>query len=1020
MDYCDHEPKDRELLIELDEAYNILSNFSIETFFIDEQTDSSSKKWNAAPLKAQHLRRHSSFRRSIMGSKSPSECENDSKSFSDEISRKQYSRASTFGTTTSIQSNLSESQTPEIWRINQSNLSTKKFTSAEKTQKIKKERESEILKQLQIEKPKQISLNIISAENLPKCEVLSPYIVGFFHSDHSFRTRTMFNTITPVWNEVFEIDLPNNESDLNFMLWNHLSPKKTELLGIGHFSFSKSSPSEESIIIHIENTESNEVKTTSHKCNAKIHVKYSINEIDTNGDQLVKLLISESDFMVSTYYWIEKQKLELIGTTLIELFHSRNFAKQFLLNIIENPKSINAIIDKTSVLRKMIGVFCKYSRDSYLNIFQPIVMEIVEKNIQLEVRASYIQQQLKKSNKELTKKQSENKAQLIKYANNLLSIIKISVHDLIPDLRSLCKSIFTALKQYYIGLRNNERKNSIASASNNVNDKKSATPSLSYHNDDADIINSNLFQEQLLDILGDILFQKYICPMIASPVAFGLIHDSKKVQNQSQSNIVLAKLFVAMASGRPFPETNELSIMNEFILEKTGEFLEIYKSICIEHSAFQMLLNSKKQREKFRKHLETMYCTENLEFWEDIQQYKTLKSQDERKSFSSLIWKLYFEKNAERQLNVDQVIINEIKENLNEPSLQLFDSALEFIIHLLQTDSYLKFMNNRKLTVISSQQIHQKVRVKSLSETCKFLICNSGSLKYYFSNNDEFQCNLSQKLILSLEKINSSLNLMSIEYNPYRDVNILNRSIKFTKLPRAAWIVSSSLLKCIIDLYKIYFQSSSSFTDELISNLRSCDDFIQFINLTSELQAVKVFNLSNNQKLSFWINCYNLLTLHAFITIGQPHSKKSWLDFQAFSCYEIDGQIYSLLEIEHCVLRAGMGIGKWINTMNSTTSTPKPSVNHISLIKPFDSNDIRFSSIYSKPFHPLSLLIANGINSNPHIHVYSPGSFQKEVETIEQNYLMENISIARIAHKEVSFIHFYGNRILYLMFYCFF
>ena len=814
----------------------------------------------------------------------------------------------------------------ETWCI------TRSMTSGKVPDKANYDRKK--IKFKQEEKPKELALTILSAENLPKVSVISPYVIGFFDPELSFQTRIALNSMEPIWNEQFEIQLLES-GNLHFTLWNNFSPKKQLLLGTGCIPFSKNMPLEDTVGVPIKNLEGSESNSSEVPCDAILHIKYSIFETDTTGDELLQLLIIEKNLMIVIYQWVEENRLDITASALVELFHTKKKGRDLLANIIKHPQSIAGLRTKTSVLRRMIGCFCKYSRDSYMNTLQPLLIQIEDNKVQLEVRPTYLHKQIRKTMKEVTKRQKKNKEKLSHYASEFIELISNSAHDIIFDLRVLCRLISDVFKEE---------------------------------------------PETLREVLGDILFQKYLCPVIASPVAFGLVRSKEPDMMQTQSYIVLAKLLVATATHKPFPPSNELACMNDFVEANYQKFDAIYKVVTEEHSAFHLLLRSTKQREIFRKHLETRFCTENLEFWEDIQEYKLLND-DDRKGFAPVIWKLYFQDKAERQLNVDAKAIQGIKARLTEAPADLFDDALAHVTQLLETDSFHKFRNNRRTTVISGQQIRQKVRAKCLADTCNFLVNNRGALKQFIGTDDTELCN-------SMKKLDEVLQGLSAEYNPHRDVEVLNRAHRWQKLPRAAWTVAASLLNTIIDLYKEQFSSTGSFTDALIKELASSKEFSQFTNNTAELQAVKVHSLSNNQKIAFWVNTFNLLTLHAYICIGQPNSKKTWLDLQTYSCYEIDGKVYSLLEIEHCVLRGAMGIGKWLGSANE-------------LVRPIEPSSERYPCICTKPIPHIYFLLCNGINSSPILHVFSPGSLQKDIELVSQAFLQSNVSLDLIALKEV-------------------
>jgi hypothetical protein len=54
------------------------------------------------------------------------------------------------------------------------------------------------------------------------------------------------------------------------------------------------------------------------------------------------------------------------------------------------------------------------------------------------------------------------------------------------------------------------------------------------------------------------------------------------------------------------------------------------------------------------------------------------------------------------------------------------------------------------------------------------------------------------------------------------------------------------------------------------------------------------------------VNIYNTLCLHALVEFDVPMTASQNQEFQKKARYSIGGETYSLLEIEHAVLRASM------------------------------------------------------------------------------------------------------------------
>ncbi len=96
-------------------------------------------------------------------------------------------------------------------------------------------------------------------------------------------------------------------------------------------------------------------------------------------------------------------------------------------------------------------------------------------------------------------------------------------------------------------------------------------------------------------------------------------------------------------------------------------------------------------------------------------------------------------------------------------------------------------------------------------------------------------------------------------------------------------------------------------------DLRDNNEFLMYkTGLARNLATFSLSSLTNNQeKLAFWINIYNALTIDAIITFeikkSLTETNFGLLSFFRKAAYEIDGNRYSLEDIEHGILRANSG-----------------------------------------------------------------------------------------------------------------
>ncbi|GMH71831.1 hypothetical protein TL16_g05758 [Triparma laevis f. inornata] len=79
-----------------------------------------------------------------------------------------------------------------------------------------------------------------------------------------------------------------------------------------------------------------------------------------------------------------------------------------------------------------------------------------------------------------------------------------------------------------------------------------------------------------------------------------------------------------------------------------------------------------------------------------------------------------------------------------------------------------------------------------------------------------------------------------------------------------------------------------------------------FLNHASELKRCHIGGLSEKAKLTFFLNLYHLMITHAYLVLGTPTSSFKWISYFNMISYQVDDDIFSLTELEHCIIRAGM------------------------------------------------------------------------------------------------------------------
>lgn len=135
--------------------------------------------------------------------------------------------------------------------------------------------------------------------------------------------------------------------------------------------------------------------------------------------------------------------------------------------------------------------------------------------------------------------------------------------------------------------------------------------------------------------------------------------------------------------------------------------------------------------------------------------------------------------------------------------------------------------------------------------------------------------------------------------------------------------VAEALRKSITALYGEFVTVDGAGVD--YSALRASEEFKAYVALASQLTRVDPLSMDRNERLAFFINVYNSLTIHAVAALGGPADLLSRLRLYAEASYQIGPHVYSLNDIENGVLRGNRA---------PPTINPFPK-------KPFGSGDPR-------------------------------------------------------------------------------
>ena len=153
----------------------------------------------------------------------------------------------------------------------------------------------------------------------------------------------------------------------------------------------------------------------------------------------------------------------------------------------------------------------------------------------------------------------------------------------------------------------------------------------------------------------------------------------------------------------------------------------------------------------------------------------------------------------------------------------------------------------------------------------------------------------------------------------------------------------------------------------------SMDQLTSFLDNTVDLKQINLddIDFGSNEALCFFVNVYHVLLLHSRLVLEMPN-KATWAGYHYRACYEIGDDVFSLAEIEHCVVRGGSLSSydqKKIKSISRHAAQPPPES---------DSHYAYSLGISDKRAH---FLLNNGSISHPHtIFLLTSDNFEVQLD----------------------------------------
>ncbi|PON50248.1 Dishevelled [Parasponia andersonii] len=203
-----------------------------------------------------------------------------------------------------------------------------------------------------------------------------------------------------------------------------------------------------------------------------------------------------------------------------------------------------------------------------------------------------------------------------------------------------------------------------------------------------------------------------------------------------------------------------------------------------------------------------------------------------------------------------------------------------------------------------------------------------------------------------------------LEHEPFIPKSFNFRGSTNDGQPKPAAKVGEKLTKIMSAILEAYASDDRRHVDYL--GISNSEEFRRYVNLTQELHRINLMELSQEQRLAFFLNLYNAMVIHAVIRSGHPEGvmdRRFFSDFQ----YIVGGHPYSLSTIKNGILR----------------NNRRPPY---FLVKPFSSGDNRLELILDKVNPLIHFGLCDGTKSSPTVRFFSPQGVETQLRSAAREF----------------------------------
>jgi len=146
-----------------------------------------------------------------------------------------------------------------------------------------------------------------------------------------------------------------------------------------------------------------------------------------------------------------------------------------------------------------------------------------------------------------------------------------------------------------------------------------------------------------------------------------------------------------------------------------------------------------------------------------------------------------------------------------------------------------------------------------------------------------------------------------------------------------------------------------------------------FLDSASALKNVDVNQLNEKERMAFFLNLYHVMIMHTFLVLGTPGSTLKWIACFNTIAYQCSDDIFTLSELEHCIIRSAMNY-------------PSQIVSKIVLPKS------RYRFALTQADYRINFALNCGSPSCPgNVPIYTASSLDKALDYTAYSYLQQTV-----------------------------